>query len=80
MPEKETAVLAILEICVNSINALYHSSLFAGHQGIIKMYLTINDRFFIPNLIHYLRSYIKGCHICQLTRNENCLADSCRLE
>ena len=25
---------------------------------------------FIPNLIHYLRSYIKGCHICQLIRNE----------
>ena len=25
---------------------------------------------FIPNLIHYLRSYIKGCHICQLSRNE----------
>ena len=22
------------------------------------------------NLIHYLRSYIKGCHICQLMRNE----------
>ena len=26
--------------------------------------------FFIPHLIHYLRSYIKGCHICQLSRNE----------
>ena len=26
--------------------------------------------FFIPNLIHCLRSYIKGCHICQLSRNE----------
>ena len=25
----------------------------------------------MPNLIHYLQSYIKGCHICQLTRNEN---------
>ena len=25
---------------------------------------------FIPNLIHYLRLYVKGCHICQLTRNE----------
>ena len=36
----------------------------------IKMYLTINDKFCIPNLIHYLRSYIKGCHIHQLTRNE----------
>ena len=49
---------------------MYYSSLFAGHQGVIKTYLTINDKFFIPNLIHYLQSYIKGCHICQLTRNE----------
>ena len=63
------AVLAIPETCVGSIIALYHLSLFAGHQGIIKMYLTISNKFFIPNLIHYLRSYIKGCHICQLTRN-----------
>ena len=69
-PDKETAVLAIPETCVDSIITLYHSSLFAGHQGIIKTYLTINNNFFIPNLIHYLRSYIKGCHICQLTRNE----------
>ena len=52
------------------IIALYHSSLFSGHQGVIKTYLTIRDRFFIPNLIHYLWSYIKGCHVCQLTRNE----------
>ena len=68
-PGKETAVLPILETCVDSIIALYHLSLFAGHQGIIKMYLTISDKFFIPNLIHYLRSSIKGCHICHLTRN-----------
>ena len=34
------------------------------------MYLTIGDRFFIPSLIHYLRSYIKGCHICQVSRND----------
>ena len=69
-PDKETPVLAIPETCVNSIIALYHSSLFAGHQGMIKTYLTISNKFFIPNLIHYLRSYIKGCHICQLTRNK----------
>ena len=31
---------------------------------------TINNKFFIPNLIHYLRLYVKGCHICHLTRNE----------
>ena len=52
------AVLAIPEMCVNSIIPLYYLSLFAGYQGIIKMYLTINDKFFIPNLMHYLRSYI----------------------
>ena len=34
------------------------------------MYLMINDKFFIPNLIHYLHSYIKGCHICQLAHNK----------
>ena len=69
-PDKETVVLAVLETCIESIITLYHSSLFAGHQCVIKTYLTINDKFFIPNLIHYLRSYIRGCHICQLNRNE----------
>ena len=69
-PEKETAVLAIPEVCADKIITLYHKSLFAGHQGVIKTYLMISNKFFIPNLIHYLRSYIKGCHICQLSRNE----------
>ena len=69
-PDKETAVLAIPEECVDKIITLYHKSLFVGHQGVIKTYLTISDKFLIPNLIHYLRSYIKGCHMCQLSRNE----------
>ena len=63
-------VLAIPEMCADIIITLYHKSLFAGHQGVIKTYLTISDKFFIPNLIHYLRSYIKGCHIYQLSDNE----------
>ena len=69
-PEKETAVLAIPEMCADKIITMYHKSLSAGHQGVIMTYLTISDKFFIPNPIHYLRSYIKGCHICQLSRNE----------
>ena len=69
-PEKEPAVLAVPETCTNKIITLYHSSLFAGHKGVIKTYLTISDKFFIPNLIHYLRSYIKRCHIYQLACNE----------
>ena len=70
IPEKESAVLAVPETCTDKIITLYHSSLFAGHQCAIKTYLTISDKFFIPNLIYYLRSYIKGCHICQLVCNE----------
>ena len=69
-PDKETALLAIPEICVDKIIALYHASLFAGHQGGVKMYLMMKDKFFIPNLMHYLRSFIKGCHICQLSRSD----------
>ena len=49
---------------------MYHSSLFTGHQGVIRMYLTIVDKFCIAGLIHYLRSYIKGGHICQLFKNK----------
>ena len=55
---------------MDKIITLYHKSLFACHQGVIKTYLTISEKFFIPNLTHYLRSYIKGCHVCQLSRNE----------
>ena len=52
--EKEKAVLAIPEVCVDQIIALYHSSLFSGHQGVIKTYLTMSDKFFISDLMHYL--------------------------
>ena len=75
MPDKESAVLAIPEICVDKIIALYHASLFAGHQGIVKTYLTMRDKFFIPNLMHYLRSFIKGCHIFQLSRSDKLSMD-----
>ena len=34
--EKETAVLAVPEMSADKIITLYHSSLFAGHQGVIK--------------------------------------------
>ena len=69
-PDKEVVVLVIPEICVDKIIALYHTSLFVGHQGVVKTYLTMKDNFFIPNLMHYLRSFIKGCHICQLSRSD----------
>ena len=62
--EKETTLLAIPEECVDKIITLCHSTLFAGHQGVTRTYLTTSDKLFIPGLIHYLHSHIKGCHIC----------------
>ena len=38
VPGKEPAPLAILETCADKIITLYHSNLFAGHQGVIKTY------------------------------------------
>ena len=63
-------ILTIPEIWGDKIITLYHPSLFAGHQGVIKTYLTIGDNLFMPGLIHYLQSYIKECHICQVSRND----------
>ena len=68
--DKEATVLAVPEVCDDKIITLYHSCLFTGHKGVIKDYLIINDKFFIPNLIHYLHIYIKDCHIRQLLHNE----------
>ena len=69
-PDRETVLLAVPEICADKIITLYHTSLFAGHQCVIKTYLTISDKLVIPGLLHYLRSFIKGCHTCQLVRKD----------
>ena len=70
IPNKEKALLAIPENCIDKIIKLYHSSLFVGHQRVIKTYLTISNKFFIPHLMPYLRSFLGTCHICQLFRND----------
>ena len=70
VPDKEKALLAIPETCAEKTIELYHSSLFVGHQGVIKTYLTISDKFFVLYLMHYLRSFLSACHTCQLFRND----------
>ena len=54
-PDRETVLLAVPEICIDKIIMLCYTSLFAGNQGVIKTYLTISDKFFIPGVMHYLR-------------------------
>ena len=69
-PDNKTVLLAVPEICADKIITLYYASLVAGHQSVVKTYLTISDMFFIPGLAHYFRSYIKGCHTCQIVRTD----------
>ena len=70
IPDKEKALLANPESCVDKIISLYHNSLFAGHQGVRKIYLIMTSKFFTPNLMYYLTAFLKACHICQLSRND----------
>ena len=70
IPDKEEPLLAIPESCADKIISPNHNSLFTGHQGVIKTYLTMTSKLFFPNLMHYLRPFLKACHICQLSRND----------
>ena len=56
-------VLSIPEICTDNIIILYHSSLFAGHQGMIKIYLTINDNFYTRFNTLFMLTYKRVSHL-----------------
>ena len=58
-------VLIILEKFETNIFHMYHNSLFVCHQGLWKTFLTIRNKFFIPNLFAKLCMYIEACLICQ---------------
>ena len=47
----------------------YHISLLGGHQGKNKTLLTLQQRFFCPRMADCVRSYIIGCHVCQLFKH-----------
>ena len=60
---KTPEVFAIPENCADRLIALYIFSSFGGHQGVIKTDLIMIDKFYIPDLIHHPRTYIKSFHM-----------------
>ena len=44
---------------------LFHSSILGGHMGMTKNILTLQQRFYCPNLAYHVRMYIISCHVCQ---------------
>ena len=56
-------------MCRQDHSIIPHKSICRS-SSVVKMCLMMRDKFFIPNLMHYLRSFIKGCYICQLSRSD----------
>ena len=48
---------------------LFHSSLLGGHMGMSKNVLTLQQKFYCPNLAYHVRMYIISCHVCQTFKN-----------
>ena len=61
-------VLCIPTSKVDMLLGYYHSSLMGGHMGITKTYFMISQQFYCPNLVHHVRAYIIGCHVCQMVK------------
>ena len=57
-------LLVIPESYVPTILYQYHDSLLAGHQGVTRMYITLQEKFYGNNLFNSIRKYVQSCHAC----------------
>ena len=64
-PDDLASVLCIPSSHVYILLENYHSTII-GDMGINKTFRTIQQRFYCPNIHHYIRLYVTGCHVCQL--------------
>ena len=51
-----------------NIFQMYHTSLLSMHQELWKTFLTIRNRYYIPNLFVKLHTFIQACHLCQRSK------------
>ena len=54
---------------IDTFLELFHSSLIGGHMGMSKSVLTLQQKFYCPNLTYHVRMYIISCHVCQTFKN-----------
>ena len=65
---KQMPLLVIPEKYEYNIFHMYHLSLFSLHQGLWHTFLTIKQRFYIPNLFFKLHTFIEACYVCQRSK------------
>ena len=45
---------------------MYNNSLLALHLGVVKTYLRIKEKFYLPNLMYHLHGSVHACQTCQV--------------
>ena len=65
---KSIPLLVIPEKFEYNVFYMYHTSLLSMHQGLWKTFLTIRNKYYIPNLFVKLRTFIQACHLCQRSK------------
>ena len=57
-------VLCIPESYIPHIIYLYHDNILGGHQGVDRMYWTIREKFYFPNMLPCIHKYVLCCQTC----------------
>ena len=62
-------VLCVPALEIDIFLELFHSSILGGHIGISKCVLTLQQKFYCPNLAYHVRIYFISFHVCQTFKN-----------
>ena len=73
--DESEPVLCIPVSKIDIFLKLFHSSILSGHMGMSKCVLTLQQKFYCPNLAYHVRMYIISCHVCQTFKNHKDLTD-----
>ncbi len=61
-------VLCVPEEYVPQILYHYHDYIMSGHQGIVRTYLTVWEKYFFPNMFERVQQYVRSCHLYQIMK------------
>ena len=68
-------VLCVFASKIDILLELFHSSILGGHIEMSKCVLTLQQKFYCPNLAYHVRMHMISCHVCQTFKNHKCFTD-----
>ena len=58
-------LICLPQVLINQVLGLFHDSLLANHQGVVRVAATVKQHFYFPRLHQQVYDYIRTCSICQ---------------